>query len=108
MKVLYILDVKYELVFDRCEDMDENWFGMTDFYKKKIYIDKDSLYEIGKEQLLRETMTHEMIHAFMHESGIDFGTSFHNEEVVNWIARMFDKIQNAKWGESFEDEKPNT
>ena len=54
-------------------------------------------FEMRKKVNLR----HEIIHAFLYESGLDQNTTWyiegeiHPEQLVQWIARQFPKIQEA-------------
>lgn len=58
--------------------------GYTDLLAKEIFIlDCDA-----KDKILR----HEIVHAFLFESGIHFGYLFHNEEMVEWLALQIPKI----------------
>lgn len=45
-----------------------------------------------KEKLKDNILRHELIHAFLFESGIDAGTLFHNEECVDFFAIHFEKL----------------
>ena len=45
----------------------------------------------GKEKAFKETVRHEVIHAFLMESGLPELSS--NEDVVNWLAIQFPKMQ---------------
>lgn len=45
----------------------------------------------GKEKAFKETVRHEVIHAFFMESGLPELSS--NENVVNWLAIQFPKMQ---------------
>lgn len=44
-----------------------------------------------KKQVIR----HELIHAFLHESGLDGESWASNEELVDWIAIQFPKLRDA-------------
>lgn len=73
--------------------------GITDFTTKDIYLarfdqDEDSFQNIGAwgDKCLR----HELIHAFLFESGIDCNSKWgRDEEIVDWIAIQFPKIEAA-------------
>ena len=45
--------------------------------------------------MINASLRHELIHAFMYEAGIEFGYQFHNEDVVNYIATIFPKLEEA-------------
>ena len=41
-------------------------------------------------------LTHEMVHAFLYESGLSIESRAENEEIVDWIALQISKINNLK------------
>lgn len=43
----------------------------------------------------KKVMRHELIHAFLHESGLGGNSWAKDEEVVDWIALQFPKLQKA-------------
>ncbi|WP_461218455.1 hypothetical protein [Lapidilactobacillus salsurivasis] len=46
------------------------------------------------EVYTRKTLRHELIHAFLYESGLDANSEWaRNEEIVDWIAIQFPKLQ---------------
>lgn len=70
--------------------------GYTDSTIKKIVIknmekDEDSVDDL--EKYTNKVLRHEIIHAFMYESGLD-GESIYarNEELIDWIAIQFEKM----------------
>lgn len=72
--------------------------GYTDITTKQIYILKYKNTEdtfINLDILYKKTLRHELIHAFLYESGLFNNTNndwARNEEVVDWIAIQFEKI----------------
>lgn len=69
--------------------------GYCDHSVKKIVVEdfkkeKGALEDLGqyKNQVLR----HELVHAFLHESGLDVCSWAKNEEMVDWIAIQIPKI----------------
>ena len=70
--------------------------GFCDGYQKKIVIaDCDQLKDSAtvKEILKAESVRHEIIHAFLNESGLRGNCEWsQNEELVDWIALQFPKI----------------
>lgn len=97
-----ILGTEWTIEFkERIEDsLLEGYDGYTDHTTKKIVIckaDKDVTTK-NHEAYYRETMRHEIIHAFLYESGLDTSSNNHygawatNEEMVDWIAIQFPKI----------------
>lgn len=96
-----ILGTEYEIVMDAEEknypilkDAD----GYADFTIKKIVVKK--LIQDGEsyedlELWQRKTLRHEIIHAFLYESGLwqnSFKDWARNEEMTDWIALQFEKI----------------
>lgn len=80
----------------------ENASGLCETYSKQIVIDVpdgdprdyDNINEYRKKVL-----RHELVHAFLHESGLDSNSDWAgNEEVVDWIA-----LQAPKLIKAFED-----
>lgn len=87
---LNILGTKYDLKYidNPDEDMQNNDAdGYTDSINKKIVILSNTPNDI--ESILR----HEIIHAYLIESGIGYGYAFHNEDMVEWLAMQFPKIE---------------
>lgn len=92
MKSVKIKDVIYEIYYvDR--DNPELWLngrlslGVSDHKHKNIFIDKD-LDEYDQEV----TLAHELFHCLFHESGIENGYMFHNEESVNFLGMSYKDI----------------
>lgn len=78
--------------------------GYTEIETKEIFIqkelfddsEKDSLTVKDLPRLGRRVLRHEIIHAFMEESGLNEGNGWvHNEECVDWIAKQFPKMLKA-------------
>lgn len=103
-----ILGIKYNLFFVKYHD-DEHFCqmqlsGYTDEYAKQIVIcDIKSVPEWAGEpaakieQCQRRTLRHEIIHAFLSESGLSGGSSGNahwadNEEMIDWFAIQAPKI----------------
>lgn len=56
--------------------------------------DENVLKNIEEYQL--KVLKHEIVHAFLHESGLDSNSEWAtNEEIVDWVALQFDKIGTA-------------
>ena len=51
--------------------------------------------KINLDQYKRQVKRHELIHAFLHESGLDVNSWASNEEMVDWIAIQFPKMLKA-------------
>ena len=95
-----ILGTEYDvkLLDDRDETMKAmSCDGYTEKKKKKIRVldvtkNTDSGQQEDIERYQKLILKHELIHAFLYESGIDFKMQFHNEEMVDWLAMQFPKI----------------
>ena len=82
-----------------------NWQGYCDEDLKLIVLadldEKEHFQydsEEQKDKSIKETLRHEIIHAFLNESGLSYsalqyqGAWAKNEEMVDWIAIQFPKI----------------
>ena len=58
--------------------------------EKQEKLEADSLKDI--ESYKRQVTRHELIHAFLFESGIGYECEWACEEMVDWMARQFPKI----------------
>lgn len=93
-----ILGQEYRIIIDESLK-DTNADGMCKEYDKEIYIRnfKDMLCnddtELTKKRRWDEVLRHEIIHAFFIESGLEEYSS--NEQLVDWIAKQFPKMQDA-------------
>lgn len=96
-----VLGTPYE-VFKTKESDDPNLkdcSGYTDVTTKKIVVEDmgtrgDKLDNMKVYE--NKTIRHELIHAFIFESGLDGEVDWAtNEEVVDWIAMQFPKIAEA-------------
>lgn len=72
--------------------LENNADGYCDFSNKAIAVLKGATE--------KEILRHELVHAYLYECGIEVGYGFHNEDVVNYIAMIFPKLnkifKNAK------------
>lgn len=72
--------------------------GCCDNTSKTIVIRKDNYNNVGNfEYLMKKQLRHEIIHAYLSESGLQSNfencTQWgHNETMVDWIAIQFPKI----------------
>ena len=91
-----ILGTTYKIKRKNLKDADVD--GWCDNTSKTIIIRKDNYNNAGNfEYLMKKQLRHEIIHAFLSESGLDcnfehlqqFG---HEETTVDWIAIQFPKI----------------
>lgn len=95
-----ILGTEYDvkLLDDRDETMKAmSCDGYTDCSVKKIRVldvtkNTDLSQQEDREKYQNLILRHELIHAFLYESGIDFKMQFHNEKMVDWLAMQFPKI----------------
>lgn len=79
--------------------------GETDFYTKEIRIseqeDVPAEYKTDNlKEMQRHVLRHELIHAFLFESGMDQSSAAHeawavNEEMIDWMAIQMPKITAA-------------
>jgi hypothetical protein len=47
------------------------------------------------EEYKKQVIRHELVHAFLYESGLGDSSWGNNEEIVDWIACMFPKLMKA-------------
>lgn len=101
--LINILGTEYRVKYQEQEDNPkfDEVDGYIDNATKEIYImiqksDKNSVSNTSYHQDC--VLKHEIIHAFLYESGLDTQTNgcdswATNEEMVDWFAIQFDKIQ---------------
>lgn len=110
MKTVNILGEEYKILvdkFDTPELKGKNRSGYCAFYAKEIHIadldtdpDCKDESEKVKERLKKEILRHEILHAFLRESGLQQNTAetyawAMNEEMIDWFAVQHPKIQKA-------------
>lgn len=71
--------------------------GLTDFTTRTIKVRNDNVQEFDNfKELYKRTVRHEVLHAFMIESGLDSNFNHpeygHDETFVDWVAIQFPKI----------------
>lgn len=79
----------------RPEEMKDNSYdGFAGPSTREIKIRMDNTNEVEDfEALMKKQTRHEIIHAFLYESGLSFNSDWAvNEELVDWIAIQFPKI----------------
>lgn len=96
---LDVLGTEY-MILERLKDEDETLkdnSGYCDKTTKEIVIaTKDSDSTLGNwNEYKKSCLRHEIIHAFMFESGLDSIDSYPLEIMVDWFAMQFPKIQKA-------------
>ena len=77
----------------------ENADGICEFYSKEIAIDdfEPTSETVANPNLYKKkVLRHEIVHAFLYESGLDASSEWaRNEEIVDWIALQAPKLQKA-------------
>lgn len=97
------VDYEIELIEEKDDYMSsEDCDGYCDNYNKVIKVLTHPFKEYENS-----TVRHEILHAFLYESGIELGYGNHNEDNVNWISLQFDKIRKAveKYEKEIEENK---
>jgi len=91
----YVLKEANETIDERLKDKD----GYCDTSTKECVVDEMKINDIECKKNLPEykktVKRHELIHAFLYESGLDVCSWAGNEEMVDWIAIQFPKLQKA-------------
>ena len=106
MIAVNVLGSRYEIYYrEKKEDPElKGLDGYTDFTARKIVICRQEREkasdEVSATFLEKETLRHELIHAFLHESGLSYcslkaETWAANEEMVDWLALQMPKIVKA-------------
>lgn len=99
MLTVNILGTEYKVI--REEFGDKDYDGFCDHTDKTIKIRTDNINNVGDfEAMMRKQLRHEIIHAFLAESGLQanfehyrqFG---HEETIVDWMAIQFPKMYEA-------------
>lgn len=106
MKKVNILGTDYEIHFvdefpEYLKEVGECADGLCNRHDRDIFIkrcnDKD-MTAAGRERCDRDTLRHEIIHAYLSESGLSanashcYGSWAENEEMVDWFAIQSPKI----------------
>ena len=97
MKTVNILGQPYKVFLrDTTDPRLETADGYCDHSVKEIVVRKDILETVDTVADLslyqRKILRHEIIHAFLFESGLDANSWGNNEEIVDWMALQFEKI----------------
>ena len=100
MKVL-VLGTEYDIVVKKEDEKDpklSDASGYTEPHSKKLvlldFVPDDKTVE-NPDDFKRKVLRHELVHAFLHESGIRECSWGDNEEIVDWIALQGPKIYEA-------------
>ena len=95
---LNVLGTIYSVEIKKQEEMrkvaestnDDFFYGLCDFETKTLYLDSSIL---KNENCYKATFRHEIIHAFMYESGLYTQSTFAIDETcVDWFALQSPKI----------------
>lgn len=95
---LTILGTRYTVNYTSAEECPylKNQDGVCDTSTKTIYIDKMDRADIqSKGDLIKyrqQVLRHEIIHAYLYESGLDICANWATEEMVDWLAIQADKL----------------
>ena len=98
-KYVSILGSEWTIKYQKIGDA--GWDASTDATTREITLREDNANNVGNfEALMKKQLRHELIHAFLYESGLSFnsaatGAWAAEEEVVDWIAIQFPKIYEA-------------
>lgn len=101
-----ILGAEYSIFFvdkfpDDKKEYEDTATGLCNAFDREIHIKRmedTDCSEEGRERLRKNVLCHEIIHAFLNESGLGenannyFGSWSQNEEMVDWLAIQFPKI----------------
>ena len=97
-----VLGAVYTVLGNQTEEKNpdlRNCPGLCEPYGRRILLRKIDLDADTPENLARyrrETLRHEIIHAFLHESGLGMCSEWaHNEEMVDWFAVQMPKLVKA-------------
>lgn len=97
-----ILGVAYEIILNATEKeypylASVNGFADTSIKKLVVKgLEKTVASYENLEAYSKKVLRHEIIHAFLHESGLDSSSDWaRNEEIVDWIALQFEKMLNT-------------
>ena len=107
-----ILDTEYtiQLLHEEDDPKLKECDGYTDFTSKKIVVcdrRSDDKMQVEKPEVIIEKVArHEMVHAFLSESGLGVNSWADNEEIVDWIAIQFPKMREAFDEVFFDDNEP--
>lgn len=94
-----ILGTEYEIIKDANNEKYpqlKKCDGFTDFSIKRIVVadfEKDESSVDDLEWYKKKVLRHELVHAFIHESGLAENCDWaRNEELTDWIAIQFEKL----------------
>lgn len=108
-RTVNILGTEYKIKYVLAEEL-EGLCGTTDYYTKEICISKmndseELLHTDNIQGFIKAVLRHEIVHAFLYESGLDMQSGeceswANNETMIDWIAlqtpKMFKVFQEVK------------
>lgn len=92
-----ILGTQYKVLCEEFPD-DMECGGLCDVTTHEIKVRKNNVNKVGNmDELIKRVLRHEIIHAFMFESGLGFDWQHseefgHDETTVDWFATQAPKI----------------
>lgn len=92
-----ILGTQYKVLNEEFQD-DMECDGLCDVTTHEIKVRKNNVNKVGNmDELIKRALRHEIIHAFMFESGLGFDWQHseefgHDETTVDWFATQAPKI----------------
>ncbi|MEG2050902.1 MAG: hypothetical protein RR012_01230 [Oscillospiraceae bacterium] len=101
MQKLNILGTEYEICFlKEYEDPKlSDCNGYAELYSKKIVVKEPESHPMNVENIIEfknKVLRHEIIHAFLFESGLGYNSEWAgNEEVIDWFAIQSSKLIDA-------------
>lgn len=95
-----VLGTEYEIGISNSKEdaMLNHADGYVDFTTQKIIVAEiEQTAETVKniEEYQKKVTRHELIHAFLYESGLSVSSWADNEEMIDWLAIQFPKINAA-------------
>ena len=97
--VVNVLGTNYRIEYVAMKDAEED--GFCDYTSKHIVVRSDNPNEVEDlKWLQKKVLRHEIIHAFLAESGLQANFEHsnkwgHDEMMVDWIAIQFPKVHQA-------------
>lgn len=105
VKIVEVLGQPYEIIMRPPDAHDPKLAevnGYAEPWSKKLVVldfEPDSQTVEHPEEFKAKVLRHEIVHAFLHESGLRCCSWGDNEEIVDWIAHQGPKIYQA-WKEA--------
>ena len=99
MTTVNIIGTEYKVIMEPFKDKDIDVY--CDYTSREIRIRDDNVNEVGDfDELMRKQLRHEIIHAFLAESGLQSNYEHHKqfgheETIVDWFAIQFPKMIKA-------------